>query len=363
MITFVVIAIVMVAIALAWVVVPLLRHRHRASVGREASNVAILRDQLKELESDYAGGAVAREQYEQAKRELEQRVLEESAPAQVATPAASTHAGWRTAIAVAAVVPAAALVLYVLWGDHAAFSPETQVAAQQEHDLSPAQVNAMVEKLVAKLKNEPGNVEGWVILARTYYAMGRYSEAVPAFERATALAPDDAPLLADYADALGAMQKSLQGKPTELVTKALQVDPTYWKALALAGTAAFDRKDFKQAVTYWEDLKKVIPPGVDMSKSLDSSIAEARQLAGMPAAAPEPATATAPASSPAAAMAAAAGEHRRRPREGRVEREGRRRREAQSRARRQGIAERHGVHLRPSGRRLAHAARDPAGAR
>jgi cytochrome c-type biogenesis protein CcmH len=203
---------------------------------------------------------------------------------------------------VAAIVPIGALALYVLWGNHDAFNPQTQMAAQQEHDLSPAQVNAMIEKLAAKLKNEPGNVEGWVILARTYYAMGRYEEAVPAFERATTLAPDDPRLLADYADALGAQQKSLQGKPTALVEKALKIEPTNWKALALAGTAAFDRKDYKQAVVYWEDLRKVIPPGAEMSKTIDSSIAEARGLAGMPAAL---ASAPAAASSPASAMAAA----------------------------------------------------------
>ena len=78
MITFVLIAAAMVAAALAWVLVPLLRTRQAASIAREASNVAILRDQLRELDADLATGTMPREQYEQARRELEQRVLDES---------------------------------------------------------------------------------------------------------------------------------------------------------------------------------------------------------------------------------------------------------------------------------------------
>ncbi len=78
MTTFVLIAAAMVAAALAWVLVPLLKRGRPGGVAREASNVAILRDQLRELDADLATGTMPRDQYEQAKRELEQRVLEES---------------------------------------------------------------------------------------------------------------------------------------------------------------------------------------------------------------------------------------------------------------------------------------------
>jgi cytochrome c-type biogenesis protein CcmH len=76
------------------------------------------------------------------------------------------------------------------------------------------------------------------MLARTYYALQRNDDAVKAFDRAVALRPDDAGLLADYADALAATQGGITGKPLALVERALKADPTQWKALALAGTAA-----------------------------------------------------------------------------------------------------------------------------
>ena len=141
----------------------------------------------------------------------------------------------------------------------------------------------MAANLAAKLEKEPGNVDGWVMLARTYYAINRHAEAARAFDRAVALVPDNADLLADYADSLGASEGGLRGKSLELIERALKADPTHWKALALAGTAAFNRKDYRQAVEYWERMKKTVPPDSSIAGSIDASIAEARELGGLKA--------------------------------------------------------------------------------
>ena len=100
----------------------------------------------------------------------------------------------------------------------------------------------------------------------------------------------------------------MQGKPLELVTRALAADPTQWKALALAGTEAFDRKDYARAVAYWERMKASVPPASQIAQSIDASIAEARELGGLKA---TTAAATAPAppamtKGPAAAAASTA---------------------------------------------------------
>jgi cytochrome c-type biogenesis protein CcmH len=113
--------------------------------------------------------------------------------------------------------------------------------------------------------------------------MNRHAEAARAFDRAVALVPDNADLLADYADSVGAAEGGLRGKSLELIERALKADPTHWKALALAGTAAFNRKDFQQAVDYWERMKKTVPPGSPIAGSIDASIAEARELGGLKA--------------------------------------------------------------------------------
>ena len=309
MTVFIIVAAAMVAAALAWVLVPLLRSPGAEGVDRETSNVAILRDQLAELETDLANGNIPRPQYEQAKRELEQRVLEESKAMATAKAAPPPRAGAWAAAVLGGLLPIAALGLYVGLGNHEAFSPAAQMAAagggDGQHDLTPAKVEEMAASLATKLERDPGNGEGWIVLARTYNSMGRFPEAVRAYEKAVALIPDDAGLYADYADALAATQKGLAGKPMELVERALKLDPTQWKALALAGTYAFDRRDFRQAVEYWEKMKATVPPGSPLAQSIDGSIAEARSLGNITTAV-VPAKPSATAAAPAAPAARAA---------------------------------------------------------
>jgi len=307
--TFVLIAAAMVAAALAWVLVPLLKRGKPGGVVREASNVAILRDQLRELDADLATGTMPRDQYEQAKRELEQRVLEESKAVPSVAGAPSQSAAWTAAI-LGGAIPIAALLLYVALGNHDAFLPAASQAAKggADHEVTPQQVEAMAANLAAKLEKDPNNADGWAMLARTYYALNRHADAARAFERAAALVPDNAELLADYADSVGASEGGLGAKSLVLIERALKADPTHWKALALAGTAAFNRKDYQQAIDYWERMKKTVPPGSPIAASIDASIGEARELGGLkPGPAPgSPALAAAPVGGAARAPAAPA---------------------------------------------------------
>jgi cytochrome c-type biogenesis protein CcmH len=123
--------------------------------------------------------------------------------------------------------------------------------------------------------------------------MQRFEDAVAAYARAAALIKDDAGLLADYADALAMQQeRRIDGKPLQLIEQALKIDPGHWKALAMAGSAAFDRKDYRKAIGYWEKLQSRVPPDSDFARSVASNIEEARELGGMKAA---PASKSAPA--------------------------------------------------------------------
>ena len=268
MIPFLFIAVTMVALALAWVLVPLLR-RGSPGVGRELSNLAILRDQLRELDADLATGTMPRDRYEQAKRELEERALEESREVGGAA-VASQSTAWTAAI-VAGAIPIAALLLYVTLGNPEALGPTARAAkGGGEHEVTRTEVEAMAEKLAARLQTEP----------------------------------DNADLLADYADAVGASEGGLKEKSQELIERALRADPTHWKALALAGTAAFNKKDYRLAVTYWERMKATVPPGSSIAGSIDASIAEARQLGGL-GAGPVPAPPSVPSAQAAAPKASA----------------------------------------------------------
>ena len=310
---FVAAAVVMVVIGLAWLMPPLLRGGARARVDRTAVNLGILKDQLAELEAEHARGAIADLQYATTKADLQQRVLEETRaePTPAELPGAS-QLGKLTAAIVVVLVPVASALMYVNFGDLSAFNPLARQGADAAHQFSQDELDKMVGRLAERLKTEPDNANGWATLARTYYSMGRFGDAAAAFEKLVELVPDEASLWADYADALAMAQgRRIAGKPMELVNRALKLDPLQWKALAMAGTEAFDRQDFKGAAQLWEKLHASLPADSPMKQQLAGSINEARSRAGMPqfaAAAPPAAAAVAPAGDgkPAADVVAAA---------------------------------------------------------
>jgi cytochrome c-type biogenesis protein CcmH len=308
--TFIIVAILMVAAALAWVLWPLLRPADRKSIEQRVANLTIFKDQFADLEADLRRGSISQDQYGEAKSELERRMLDESR-AEKTVPAPAPAARFKTALVLAAAIPIVAGLLYARLGAPDAFSP-LATATQDQHQLTGAQVEEMTAKLAARLEKEPDNIDGWVMLARTYYSQRRFEEASRAYEKLTALLPNEPALYADYADALAMAQgRRIAGKPMELVMKALALDPNQWKALAMAGTEAFDRKDYKGAVEYWERLK-ASSAGEPIGQQIQGSIDEARRLGGLPpspdaGAAPVAAAKATPAPAAATKQAAPAG--------------------------------------------------------
>jgi cytochrome c-type biogenesis protein CcmH len=134
--------------------------------------------------------------------------------------------------------------------------------------------------------------------------LGRHAEALKAYEKASKLRKDDPILLADYADSLAVNNNSnLEGEPMKLVDRALHLDPKNLKALYLAGTYAFNKKDYTSAITFWEKLVQAGPPGNVFAQQVEPAIVEARSLAGLPAAAVAKPLDAAPQAKPGAAAA------------------------------------------------------------
>ncbi len=155
-------------------------------------------------------------------------------------------------------------------------SPSAAPANQAQEQ---AELTAMAARLAQRLEREPNDAEGWSTLAHTYYVLQRFPEAVKAYERLVTIAQPDASTLADYADTLAMAQgRRLDGRPMELVRKALELDPSQWKARSMAATDAFLRKDYTTAISHWERALATIPPGSELARALEANIAEARQL-------------------------------------------------------------------------------------
>jgi cytochrome c-type biogenesis protein CcmH len=262
------------ALSLAVLLRPFWPRRGAAGAPQERSqvNISVHRDQLRELDADLGAGTLAQADYDSSRRELERRLLQDVAEKDAAAPKAGSRA---LHASLAAAVPLFALAVYLAVGNPGAVS----LPPEQERQIGAADVDAMVSRLAERLAKNPDDIQGWRMLGKSYSVMGRFPEAVRAYSQAAIRAPRDAQVLADLADALAmAHGQSMKGDPEELALRALQLDPKNLKALALAGTAAFERKDYRGAARYWERMLPLVPAGSEDAGTIRENVAEARAL-------------------------------------------------------------------------------------
>ncbi|MEW6163786.1 MAG: c-type cytochrome biogenesis protein CcmI [Pseudomonadota bacterium] len=264
-------ALLLVAITLVLLLRPFRRRPAGADFSRQQINAAIYRDELAELESDRAEGSLAQEDYEQARAELQRRLLEDSECAPVMPAAAPATREVPLMLAIG--LPVVAALLYLALGNPAALNPPPP-----EQRFSAEDIERMVAGLAARMEKEPDNLQGWAMLARSYKAMGRIPDAVRAYERAGKLVDENADLLLDYADTLAASVGGFDAKVRALIDKALKLDPAHPQGLWLRGTAAYDAKDYARALADWEKLLALLPPDSEDAGVLKANIAEVKDL-------------------------------------------------------------------------------------
>lgn len=281
MTVFWIIAALMIVAALFFLIPPLLQWQPAGTQATQnAASVSIYRQQLAELDQDLHSGVLGDSQYSESRSELLRRMLEDIPAQDRVVVTKPSRRGITIAGLLAMLLPIASISLYMLLGNSEALAPRPQVA-EQHHAVTPEQIIAMVERLAERMKQNPDNTQGWIMLARSYSALERYSDAIIAYEKATQLVPGDAQLFADYADTLAMAQgRSLAGRPLDLIETALKLDVNNLKALSLAGTAAFERKNYDQAIAYWQRFEQRLPADSDQARSIKTSIAEARAAQG-----------------------------------------------------------------------------------
>jgi cytochrome c-type biogenesis protein CcmH len=283
---FIVLASLLTLVVLALLLYPLLLRERKLHVGSTSElSIAVLREQLGELDEQRKAGLLDSGVFVEEQAELEKRALEDGTKPVAPTAEAARKPALATLVGLG--VPVLAIGFYVWLGNPESLRPAPAADAAGNHALNPQQIQNMAAKLAERLQSNPDDGEGWLMLARSYSVLGRYPESAAAFGRATMLLPPNAALLADYADVVAMAQgRRLSGEPEKIIARALAIDPRHIKSLALSGTAAFERGDYPAAVKDWRTILTLVPPDSQAAQSIANSIADAeRRMGGGPASA------------------------------------------------------------------------------
>jgi cytochrome c-type biogenesis protein CcmH len=290
MIIFWIFAGLLLALSLVFVLAPLVRPTPPDTApGQDRLNLEVFQQRLKELDADLEAGFLDQPQYDAARRDLERELLYDLDGAETAEAARSSSAlsRWAMALVLTIVLPAATVLAYLELGRTDLIDPRPAAAMAEgtTANAEAASLEELVKQLETRLEQEPANIDGWMMLSRTYLAMGRLNAGAKAMERAYALAPNEVEIKIAYAEVLGLTDpnKSLLGRPAELIAEALEQDPTNTNARWFSGLVAFQRGQYQAARTTWQSILDTLDPASEEAGNLRQIMDEAQRRAGGPA--------------------------------------------------------------------------------
>ena len=263
----------LLALAFLIIIPPLWKKKEVEDLNSEQRNVSIAQDKANELKRQLEAGSLSQQQFDVQYEELELALGDDLNDEQDTQTHISSQGRWIIPVLVI-VIPLFSILTYFSLGEPDALKKAEIKPAQHAQTPTMADINAMVTGLADRLKQDPDNVKGWIMLGRSYKYMKKYDLAAEALGKAYALANDDPELMLDYADALSMTQGGrMTGKPAELVFKSLQKSPNSVSGLWLAGIAKAETGEYKQAMQYWKKLETLLTPGSADLEALQKQMA------------------------------------------------------------------------------------------
>lgn len=279
----------LVAVAAAWLTVPLVR-RHEARVDARAATIAVLKDQLADVDVQLAAGAIPAADAEGLRTEIRRRMLAAGhIPGEIdRTLGQKALSGM--ALGLAGLVALAAGALYMTMGrpdlaqsSTAAAAPPPSAAAAPQTDPEVAQLVAGLEKRMAET---PGDAQGWQMLAWSYYQTGRFDDAARAYGKAAVIRPDAPGLQSAYGEALvQAANGNVTPAAAAAFAKAVAQEAGDARARYFLGVKQAQEGDRQGAIELWFKLLADSPADAPWVPQLRQAITEAGSQAGIDVAA------------------------------------------------------------------------------
>lgn len=264
----------LVLLALGLLIVPIWRQKTVLSVSHSQDNIAIARQRLAELKQQLVDAEISQSQYDQYYLELQQSLNDDLSSASE-TPALQGKGRWVVWLLLL-LVPAVSVPLYLNLGDTLALEKaQLQQNATEIHDKIPG--------LIAHLQQNPSDLQGWLMLGKSYVFLQDYPKAAQVFAKLYQLQPENLEVILNYADNLAMSRDGqLAGEPAALIEKALTLEPNNNEALWLAGMAKMEAGDYQQALNYWQKLANQLPADAEGLGQVQAMIAEATAQANTP---------------------------------------------------------------------------------
>jgi len=275
MIVFWLIVTCMLLLAFAFVLPTLLRQPHKdKSAAREKINIAIHKEHLKELQNELNQGELSQKDFDLASHEVERALLSDITDDGQDHTHKVYQRSIRTAVLITIALPIFAIGIYLVLGETDLIDAKLNTGQEQSELHS---IDEMVTRLNARLQEQDGSSEDWLMLARSNLVLERYDDAVHAYRRAYELLGDDPQLLSDFAEAMILANNAYTEESMNLINLALQKDPDTPKALWLAGNYAMRSGETVQALEYFELLLNLLPPGSSEVDELKNNIEQIKQ--------------------------------------------------------------------------------------
>lgn len=260
------------AVGLVLLVRPWWQRMDDTGVRRRSANVMAYRTRLEEIEAERGAGLLEPEAAEQMRAELDARLLGDIEGAAPASAAAAGKGSRALPVLIAVALPLFAGLWYYE-GDSRQTQQLIASAGGGQGAAPEMALDTMVQGLAQRLEAEPGDAEGWAMLARTYGVLERYGEAAGAFARANALSRNPDWLVGEGEALAMARDRDLLGRPRQLFEDALTLDENHVRGLWYAGLAAAQAEDFRATQAYWLRLREQELPE-QLREALDLRLAE-----------------------------------------------------------------------------------------
>ena len=262
----------LILIAFLLILTPLWRKQNLQETDIDQRNILIAQHRLQELKDNKQSGVLTEAQYNEQLADLEQ-ALSDDLDIKSSVSLNQTQSRWMVWV-VAIVLPVLEGGIYAGLGNFEAVSHTAEMAIDQQQAKAD-EVNKMVKKLADKMQANPNDGQGWLMLGRSYTVLKQFPQAVEALGNAYRILGDQVDVMLLYADALAYVNdKNLTGKPTELVFKALALEPDNLNALWLGGMAKAQQGELVKATELWKKLEGLLSNDPDAQKEVQDLIAK-----------------------------------------------------------------------------------------